>query len=232
MFIPLSIACHGLAQNNLRPGDPHIKTEWLTSSHDFYRNVITDSSGNIKYDFMMENVCAVDTQAKRITFARFRQVPIGSFSTDTSVTDLSLKPFRMHEIHQQRHVSFEMEFEDRKATVKTTRNGTATTKSYPMETGYFEDNMIEYIFGCLQLEKGKTYLMNNFNPATPGNDPYTVRYEFDDTWIPAADLKITCTVLYFTHGSTTGYIWLDKSSHKILKTLGRSKDYTYVLTRQ
>ena len=28
---------------------------------------------------------------------RYRQVPVGSFSTDTSVTDLFLKPVRMHE---------------------------------------------------------------------------------------------------------------------------------------
>ena len=94
----------------------------------------------------MENVCTVDTPSRRITFARFRQVPVGSFSTDTSVTGLDLKPYRMHEIHEQRHVSFEMEFDDQKAIVKTTRNGTATVKSYPMEGGYFEDNMIEYIF--------------------------------------------------------------------------------------
>lgn len=117
----------------------------------------------------------------------------------------------MHEIHQQRQLSFEIAFDANTATVKTTRNGVTAVKSYPLENGYFEDNMIEYIFGCLQLEKGKTYVLNNFNPATPGNDPFNVRYEFDDTWIPAADLKINCTVLYFTHGATSGYIWLTKA---------------------
>lgn len=219
------------AQALIKPGDQLIKTGWLVPSHDFYRNVITDTSGKIKYDFMMENFCWIDTANQRIIFARSRQVPAGYFSTDTSVTDLSFKPIRMHEDHQTVGVSFDMVFDAEQATVKTVRKGVASFKSYPMESGYFEDNMIEYIWGCLQLQKGQTYRLNNFNPALSGNDPFTIRYEFDDTWVPAADMKINCSVLYFTHGSTSGYIWIDKASHKVLKTLARGKDYSYVLTK-
>lgn len=223
---------HSFAQIVIRPGDPRIKTEWIQSSHDFYRNVITDTTGKVKYDFMMENTCTVDTVHNRISFARFRQVPLGFFSLDTSITDLRLMPLRMHEIHEQRHIDIQMAFNDQKAIVKTIINGKPIDKTYPMESGYFEDNMIEYIFGFLQLEKDKIYILNNFNPATHGNDPYKVTYEFDDILIAATDYKIICAVLRFTHGATSGYIWIDKSSHKVLKTLGQSKSYSYILTRE
>ncbi|MEO6869764.1 MAG: hypothetical protein ABI168_08975 [Ginsengibacter sp.] len=228
----LSSTINSLAQSILKPGDPLIKTDWLQSSHDFYRNVITDTTGKLKYDFMMENICTVDTARGLISFARFRQVPVGNFSTDTSITDLNFKPVRMHEVHEQKQKAVEMVFDAQKVIVKKISNGKSIVQSYPMEPGYFEDNMIEYIFGCLQLERGKTYILNNFNTATHGNDPFMLKYEFEDTLVPAADLKIICSVLQFTHGATSGYIWIDKNSHKILKTLGRSKGYNYILTRQ
>src|ERR1700761_7578866 len=112
----------GYTQNVVRPGDKIIHYDLIKSSHDFYKNIITDTLGNIQYEFMMEDLTTVDATNKRITFARSRQVPIGSFSTDTSITDLSFKPIRMHEIHEQRKVSYDMLFADEKATVKTMRN--------------------------------------------------------------------------------------------------------------
>jgi hypothetical protein len=86
---------------------------------------------------MMEDVTTIDTVNKHITFARSRQVPVGSFSTDTSVTDLFLEPIRMHEIHEQRKVSFYMSFSDNLASVKTIRNGVASVKNYPMQRYFF-----------------------------------------------------------------------------------------------
>jgi hypothetical protein len=43
--------------------------------------------------------------------------------------------------------------------------------------------------------------------------PYTLEYVFDDTWIMAADQQISCLMIRFTHGATTGYIWVDRHRH-------------------
>lgn len=102
----------------------------------------------------MEDFTTIDSARKQIVFARYRQVPPGSFSTDTSFTDLTLKPLTMHELFFQREISFDMSFGDELASVRTIRKGVASVKTYPMKRGYFENNMIEYVFGLLELKKG------------------------------------------------------------------------------
>jgi hypothetical protein len=180
----------------------------------------------------MEDFTIVDSVKKQIVFARYRQVPPGSFSTDTSFTDLTLKPLSMHEFFFQREVSFEMSFSDELASVRTIRKGVATEKTYPMKRGYFENNMIEYIFGWLELKKGVTYTLDNFNKDAPSpSEPYAVEYAFDDAWILGAGRRIDCRVIRFVHGSTTGYVWVDKASHQVQKAEGTFKGGMYVMTR-
>ena len=218
------------AQVTIKPGDKIIHYDWIKPSHDFYRNRITATTGKVIYDYMMEDFTAIDPVNKQITFARYRQVPIGSFSTDTSVTDQFLKPIRMHEIRYQRDVTIDMTFGDTQANVQTIKKGVSSVKNYTVKSGYFEDNMIEYIFGYLELKKGVTYTLDNFN-APVVSDPYQIVYAFDDSWNIAPDHQLYCTVLHFTHGGTSGYIWIDKNTHLMVKTLANFKNGSYVLTK-
>lgn len=220
------------AQTVIKPGDNIIRYDWIKPSHDFYRNQVSDTSGKVTYDFIMDDYTTIDPITKRITFARYRQVPAGSFETDTSVTDPSLKPIRMHEIHYQRDVTYDMTFGETVVNVNTLKKGVSGDKKYLMKSGYFEDNMIEYIFGYLDLKKGVTYILDNFNKNAPApSDPYTIEYAFDDVWQLTSDHKVNYTVLHFTHGSTTGYIWIDKSTHLAVKTIANFKTGSYLLTK-
>jgi hypothetical protein len=125
-----------------------------------------------------------------------------------------------------------MTFGETEATVNTLRKGVSADKKYPMKSGYFEDNMIEYIFGYLDLKKGVTYTLDNFNKDSPApSDPYILEYAFDDAWQLTSDHKINCTVLRFTHGDTSGYIWIDKSTHLTVKTIANFKTGSYLLTK-
>src|ERR1700748_591791 len=87
------------AQVTIKPGDKIIRYDWIKPSHDFYRNQGSDTSGKVTYDFIMDDYTFIDQANKYIAFARTRQVPAGSFEADTSLTDLSLKPVSMHEVH-------------------------------------------------------------------------------------------------------------------------------------
>lgn len=220
------------AQTILQPGDKRIHPEWLKPSHDFYRTVVFDSTGHVRYDFVMEDFTIIDSAARQIIFARSRQVPPGHFSTDTSVTDLSFRPLRMHEIHFREDVQFEMLFADTVATVRTTRKSVPSSKTYSMKKGYFEDNMIEYIFGYLDLQKGVVYTLDNFNKDAPSpSNPYTLEYVFDDTWFVAADQQIPCSMIRFTNGATSGYIWVDQRTRQVLKEAAQFKNGSYVVRR-
>jgi hypothetical protein len=216
LFATGSLGCY--AQTVIKPGYKTIRYDLIKPSHDFYKYAGYDTTGKPTLEFMMEDVTTIDEEKKIITFARSRQVPVGSFSTDTSVTDLMFKPIRMHEIHYQRGVSYEMTFGDTQASVKTNRKGVETVKDYPMENGYFEDNMIEYIFGYLDLKLGIIYTLDNFNKDAPlPSDPYSIEYVFDDTWELAPGHRLDCRVFHFTHGLSKGYIWIDKINNQMLK---------------
>lgn len=230
--ILLSISILTQAQTIIKPGDNIIRYDWIQPGHDFYHNVITDSAGNVKYDYVLDDYTSINPANKQITFARCRQVPAGNFATDTSVTDQFLKPIRMHEIFYQRQITVDMQFGDTQASVKTIKKGVESNNTYPMKPGYFEDNMIEYIFGYLDLKKGITYTLDNFNKYAPApSDPFVLEYVFDDVWNLAAGRNVNCTVLHFTHGDASGYIWIDTGSHKVVKTIANFKGGRYVLTK-
>lgn len=219
LLLVTSLVCH--AQIVIKPGDKNIRYDLIKPSHDFYKCTGSDTTGKVTFEFMMDDVTTIDQVKKQITFARSRQVPIGSFSVDSSVTDLSFKPIRMHEIHYQRNVSYEMTFGDTQASVKTNRKGVESVKNYPMKSGYFEDNMTEYIIGYLDLKKGVTYTLDNFNKDTPApSDPFMLEYAFDDIWELAPGHRLDCRVIRFTHGETVGYFWIDKSNSQVLKEEG------------
>lgn len=220
------------AQIIVKPGDPLLRSDLVRSSHYYYKAVMTDTAGNIVYQWVNDQVISVDSAAGRITFARARQVPVGSYSTDTSITDLSFKPISMHEVHYRQNVSFTMDFDATNATVHTMRKNSPSERSYPMKSGYFEDNMIEYVYGYLDLAKDRTYTLDNFNKDTPApSDPVTVEYAFDDVWMQGAGGFLCCRVLHFTHGAIKGYIWIDKKTREMIKETGTFAKGNFSITR-
>jgi len=62
-------------------------------------------------------------------------------------------------------------------------------------------------------------------------DPYTLEYVFDDTWFVAADREIPSAMIRFTHGATTGYIWVDQRTRQVLKQAGQFKNGSYVVRK-
>lgn len=220
------------AQTIIKPGDPLLRSDLIRSSHTYYKSVMTDTPGNIVYEWVNDQVISVDSALGRITFARARQVPVGSYSTDTSITDLSFKPISMHEVHYLQNVSFTMDFQPTNAAVHTLRKGAPSDKSYPMKSGYFEDNMIEYVYGYLDLVKGHSYTLDDFNKDAPApSEPVTVEYAFDDVWMLGTGSLLQCRVLHFVHGKATGYIWIDKATRAMIKELGNFDKGIFCITR-
>jgi hypothetical protein len=227
----LGVLITGHTQTIIKPGDKIIRQDLIRPSHDLYKAFATDTAGNIKYEWVNDQVISIDSATGRITFARSRQVPVGSFSADTSVTDHFFRPISMHEVHVQRNVRFVMTFDELQASVQTFRNGVVSVKTYPMGNGYFEDNMIEYIFGYLDLKKGIVYTLDNFNKDTPSpSDPFTIEYVFDDIWALSAGGKLNCRVIHFIHRDKKGYIWIDKDTRRMIKEAGDTKYGVFSIT--
>lgn len=220
------------AQVVIKPGDPIIRDTLIKPSHQFYKGILADSSGRILYEWVNDQVITADRARGRIVFARSRQEPVGNYFTDTSVTDLSFKPLRMHEMRANQDISIEMTFGDLAADVHILRKGVPSDRSYPMKSGYFEDNMIEYVYGYLDLKKGIVYMLDDFNKDAPSpSDPVTIEYVLDDIWTLDTGVRLNCRMLRFAHGSTTGYIWIDKETRAMVKEVGNNKGSTFSITK-
>jgi len=237
MKLPLTtifflILLEGHCQIPIKPGSPIIRNDLIRSSHCFYKAFMADSTGRIIYEWVNDQVIRIDSTAGRITFARSRQVPVGSYFTDTSVTDMTFKPLTMHEVHYQRNVNVEMKFDDTNVSVHILRKGVPADKIYPMKSGYFEDNMIEYLYGYLDLKKGEEYTLDNFNKDTPSpSDPVKIEYAFDDIWPLGDGAQVNCRVLHFSHGTSAGYIWIDKVTRLMIKETGNHPGGIFSITR-
>jgi hypothetical protein len=213
------------AQTQITIGSNLLRSDLITSSHQYFKAYATDSLGNIQDEWINEQAIIVDRGHNTITFARNRQVPLGYFMQDTSVTNLSFKPLYMHEMHNKQQVYFVMDFGDTLATVTKYKNGqNAGVSNFPLSSGYVEDNMIEYLYPYLDLQKGVVYHMTNFNKDVPnGFSNVSVEYSFDDI-LTAGTGHVSCRVLRIVNGGYWGYVWIDKATRDVIREIGFFKN--------
>ena len=220
------------AQVLIKTGDERFHYDEIKPSHDFQRVTVFDSLGNTTLEFINESVIRIDSVNKLITFARFRQYPFGRHLTDTSVTTSLLVPVQMHEFDNPVKFDHSFKFDKLNVEGQIFKNESYFKQNYTMPEGYFDDNMIETVIGYFPFEKGIIYHLNCFRLESNGLNDYTIEYKFDDTWNSANNNQLNCAVLYFTNQYSSGYIWIDKNSHKNVKQIGRIKSFTYLIVAE
>lgn len=76
----------------------------------------------------------------------------------------------------------------------------------------------DFRFAVIPFEKGKQYRLNSFRIGRPGTlNPYDIEYVFDDTWGQSGDNDLNCNVLRFKNSYSSGYIWINHRTHKMVK---------------
>ena len=128
----------------------------------------------------------------------------------------------MHSLDYPARKELFVTFEESRVTVKSLINGLSKMQAYTMPAGYFDDNILIDIIGYLPIEKEVKYTMDAFrfeSVKTNGLNHYEVQYLHDDYLLDAENKYSSCKVLYYKNGYSNGYIWIDKSSHKVWKQL-------------
>jgi hypothetical protein len=206
------------AQTIIKPGDPAIHYEWLTSSHDFYKVTVFDSADRKKLEIMNEQIQTIDSVRHTLLSARVRQAPFGRLMIDTSICTTTLTPIRMHEYDQPKTFEHDFHFAGSKAYVKELKKGVLSIDTFTMVDNYFDENSIEGFLAVIPFEKGRQYRLNSFRIGQPGRfNPYDIEYVFDDTWGHPGDNDLNCNVLRFKNAYSNGYIWIDRRKHKMVK---------------
>lgn len=138
----------------------------------------------------------------------------------------------MHEFDDPLKFDHRFQFEESKVDAEVFKNGRMVNQSYNIQAGYFDDNMIETIIGYFPFKKGVVYHLNTFRLESNGLNAYDIEYVFDDVWNSSKNNQLNCEVLHFTNEYSSGYMWIDKNSHKNVKQTGRIKSFTYLIVAE
>jgi hypothetical protein len=204
----------------IKATDPGIRYDLIQPGIDAVKGVEYDSVGNKIRTFISKSYIAVDKSSGLIKLTRIGIVDPGIMYIDTSF--INVAPVEMHSIDYPASKELHVKFEESRVTVTSLINGGNNMQVYTMPAGYFDDNILVDIIGYLPIEKEVTYTMDAFrfeSVKTNGLNHYEVQYVHDD-YLPDGDNKSSsCKVLYYKNGDSSGYIWIDKSSRKVLKQL-------------
>jgi hypothetical protein len=208
------------AQTVIKANDPGIRYDLIPPGVNTVKVVEYDSSGNKIQTFISKNYVAVDKSSGLIKLTRLSIGDPGNIYIDTST--INVGPVTMHSLDYPARKELYVNFEESRVTVKSLINGLNKMQTYTMPAGYFDDNILVDIIGYLPIEKEVKYTMDAFrfeSVKTNGLNHYEVQYIHDD-YLPDAENKYSsCKVLYYKNGYSNGYIWIDKSSRKVLKQL-------------
>ena len=223
MIIGLILSCTAAlasAQTTIKATDPGIRYDLIQPGIDAVKGVEYDSAGNKIRTFISKNYIAVDKSSGLITLTRIGIVDPGIMYIDTSI--INIAPVGMHSLDHPASKELHVQFEDSRVTVTSLINGGNNRQVYTMPVGYFDDNILVDIIGYLPIEKEVKYTMDAFrfeSVKTNGLNHYEVQYVHDDYLPDGGNRCSSCKVLYYKNGYSSGYIWIDKSSRKVLKQL-------------
>jgi hypothetical protein len=208
------------AQTAIKANDPGIRYDLIQPDVSAVKGVEYDSLGNKLQTFISKNYVEVDKSAGLIKLIRISIADPGMVYIDTSI--INGAPVSMHSLDHPARKELYVKFEDSRVSVRSLMNGLEKTQAYTMPAGYFDDNILVDIIGYLPIEKEVKYIMDAFrfeSVKTNGLNHYEVQYLHDD-YLPDANSKYSsCKVLYYKNGYSNAYIWIDKSSHKVLRQL-------------
>lgn len=208
------------AQTAIKANDPGIRYDLIQPGVDAVKGVEYDSLGNSIRTYISKNYIAVDKSSGLIKLTRMSIVDPGLIYIDTSF--INVAPVGMHSLDYPASRELYVKYEESHVTVRSLINGLSNIQAYTMPAGYFDDNILVDIIGYLPIEKEVKYIMDAFrfeSVKTNGLNHYEVQYLHDDYLPDAGNKSSSCKVLYFKNGYSSGYIWIDKSSRKVLKQL-------------
>jgi hypothetical protein len=220
------------AQVVLSANDPAIRYDLIQPSHTFAKVSYYDSTGKKTLEFVNENVILRDSATQRLTFYRFRQVPLGRTSNDTSV--IGPQPLRYHFLSAPLTYELEVQFSPAGAQVRSLSKGVHKNEFYPMKEGYFDDNIVQDISGYLPLQKGQRYTLRSFrfeSQSTRGVNTYQIEYLGDDYLTGPASLVVPCRVLSYETSFEKGWLWVSQQSRELMKMVLKIGSTTVVLVK-
>ena len=221
------------AQGLIKPGDQQIQYQLIRPQHNFYKLVLLDSAGNKQMEMLNEEIISIDTSKQQLIRTQFRSFGGGRMLTDSTIADLrTLSPIRMRMVTYPAVMQMNLSFRKTDVHAVVNRGGKHTDTVHRMQEGYFDSNLIEYLFQLLPYKEGFSCQINAYTFEKDGMDPHTVKYVGEDM---NEDLngnirKMNVVEVRSKDGQSVDLLWLDKNTGKVYKHTGRFGNRRFIIT--
>lgn len=221
-------------QDLTKPGDKTIRYELIKPHSAMYKLAFMDSSGKTINEFTARFTVGVNTEKGWVIVTQDHYLPDGRRLLDSTIADIhTLAPIRMRMVTTPHFMSMNLDFHTKDVHAVANKGGKLTDTLHTMEEGYFDSNLLEYLFGLLPYKKGFKTTINAYTFERNGMDPYKVEYVGEDV-LPAPNGNgVWCYVAKTGNGSNApdAMAWIEKATGKILKRIiPMGKNY-YIITK-
>jgi hypothetical protein len=208
------------AQNLIKTGAPALRYELIKPGTDVYKITMTDSAGKVLQEFTSRHSVSVNTAKGWLILTQDNQLPDGRRLLDSTIADLkTLSPVRMRMVTTPHFMSMNLDFRTKDVHAIADKPGKKTDTIHAMEEGYFDSNLLEYLYGLLPYQKGFKATINAYTFERNGMDPFGVEYVGEDV-LTASNGSMTWCYLAKTGSARNpldATVWIEKSTGKVLK---------------
>jgi hypothetical protein len=232
MILLFTHIVHG--QSVVKAGDPSIRYELIKPGVSFYKLTMADSAGKVLNEFTCRHTVSVNTTKGWVILTQDYQLADGRHLLDSTIANINtLAPVRMRMVTTPHFMSMNLDFRTSEVHVVADKSGKKTDTLHKMADGYFDSNLLEYLFGLLPYKKGFHATINAYTFEKNGMDPFEVEYVGEDI-LPAAEGGMTyCFVAKIGNAGSApdGMAWIEKSTGKVLKRVIPMGKMYYMITK-
>jgi hypothetical protein len=218
----------------LKAGDPAIRYDLIKPSVSLYKIATTDSAGKVLSEFTCRHTVSVNTAKGWVILTQNYQLPDGRSLLDSTIANISsLAPVRMRMVTTPHFMNMNLDFQTSSVHAIADKGGKKTDTLHSMEAGYFDSNLLEYVFGLLPYKKGFQATLNAYTFERNGMDPWQVEYVGEDMITAAGGGLVSCYVAKSGNAGNApdGLMWIEKATGKVIKRVVPMGKMYYIITK-
>lgn len=218
----------------LKAGDPTIRYELIKPGVSLYKIATADSTGKVLTEFTCRQTVTVNAGKGWVILSQQFHLPNGSILLDSTIADLkTLAPVRMRMVTIPSFMHMDLDFRAGAVHAVANKGGKMTDTLHRMEAGYFDSNLLEYLWGLLPYKNGFQAQLNAYTFEKQGMDPWRVEYVGEDLLSTGGSQWTQCYIARTGNVGTApdAMAWIEKSTGRVLKRVVPMGKMYYIITR-
>ncbi|WP_276484569.1 hypothetical protein [Paraflavitalea pollutisoli] len=235
LLIMLLVLTHiARCQQVIKAGDPAIRYELIKPGASIYKIATTDSAGKVLTEFTCRQTVSLNAAKGWVILVQQLHLPDGRILLDSTIADgKTLAPVRMRMVTTPSFMQMDLDFQQQAVHAVANKGGKKTDTLHRMEAGYFDSNLLEYLYGLLPYKKGFTATLNAYTFEKQGMDPWQVEYVGEDMIYTPDGHWIQCHVAKTGNAGNApdGLAWIEKRTGRVIKRVIPMGKMFYIVTK-